>query len=1271
MNTSLDAVDLIKSENFTLKKRLNEEDNTIKKLNTRIQKLTHDLKQAKLQQGVPLKVTAESIKQEELIYEYEEQIKHLSKLNTSLKAQLLQQNYTNLGLPRSNMTPYERALQNQMVKSSPKNATSSYSKTKAKGGNEIRFGNPDKLNDDADREEVAKLQDLVNLLRQKLNEAEAEKDIFKTELEQFKTTKLADLESLLLKSDVDKIALQKLLHEKQKLLDDLEKNYPQAKNQAQNLTDTNQKLRADLESTRSELKKELDLRLQLEERIIMLNNGQEKVRSLESIIQELRKENEFLKQEQARFFSSSKSGQAHIEREEQIKKLQEKVNDLESSLSALKEHEKNLKDHIKSLEESLKEKEKQARHDEARTIGNISSLDKILGKLLKTFLGEDFSDLDDVLELIKLLRRGKLNAGYENDHHVERMRADYIRTMEELGKMKKQFPSQNALNKKEKNEIATATQADQLKLDSPKKDSEEKSRVNNQHSRLQMLQDKLSRSAAKDTKFMLETIPEMHPYDSNLDKLTPGQNIIEIQILEAKINPTNFKTPTRRPQVFSSRLDDYLITFVTFDFLDFAPQVSCFASGPNPQYKFTSKFKITCDDFFLEYCSTARIKFELYRCIGTEYDLIGFCETKLKDVLTSPVSNSFEKNIRAGDIRSAYDHRQTIGQLSFAFKAQHPIEKTYSQFIESRVARLSAGNSAYPDSLRSQESNSEDAAHYNTLDFNFGKAYGVNLPDNTANVYIMFDFSNFGDFLSEASRVIATGNRVFDVYFEKSVSIPVIVDHRFYNFLQNSEVELKLIAETFPESRNSFVPVGTCTINFKKLAHGQRLRLEVPFNNGSGSLKLNIGWRNPLELDVKNKILEKAKIKRNSKESVGTNALEEFLHHAVDSKARTLEKNEPDLKLEDELEQRLEDLRNDVFLKDEMSQTEANLPIPVAKNETPTTDDEFKLPLSPQIDVPEETDKQSLKSTSNAGTLKSNGRMSLAEDPLTPISIRVDSITLNSAEQTPYIEDLLKVLGLKRLFVSFRFLDYPLEELESPSFAFDGSQNMIKTNFEKEFKFTDLSQMQKLESFLASDDPTIVFSIVSEPQGDDEDQVCIDFGLASYHLNDFMDEVTNNEGQYELDLVPNVEDEQVSKIVKKEDASIPFGRLNIKFSGWDLVYDLIEGEPDKEIDEQQDVQQDLASASSQKDTLQISNGSKLPIVRSYSKLQSKKSPTKKSRRSISFELPSKAQILERINNEARGISKTPKAVEPNSDIKKSANIDESNIDTILGQIFTP
>lgn len=55
------------------------------------------------------------------------------------------------------MTPYERALQNQTVKSSPKKATSSFSKTKAKGGNEIRFGNSDKLNDDVDREEVAKL----------------------------------------------------------------------------------------------------------------------------------------------------------------------------------------------------------------------------------------------------------------------------------------------------------------------------------------------------------------------------------------------------------------------------------------------------------------------------------------------------------------------------------------------------------------------------------------------------------------------------------------------------------------------------------------------------------------------------------------------------------------------------------------------------------------------------------------------------------------------------------------------------------------------------------------------------------------------------------------------------------------------------------------------------------------------------------------------------------------------------------------------------------
>ncbi|XP_023225724.1 X-linked retinitis pigmentosa GTPase regulator-interacting protein 1-like isoform X1 [Centruroides sculpturatus] len=100
--------------------------------------------------------------------------------------------------------------------------------------------------------------------------------------------------------------------------------------------------------------------------------------------------------------------------------------------------------------------------------------------------------------------------------------------------------------------------------------------------------------------------------------------------------------------------------------------------------------------------------------------------------------------------------------------------------------------------------------------------------------------------------------------------------------------------------------------------------------------------------------------------------------------------------------------------------------------------------------------------------------------------------------------------NVKLLFVEYRFLDYPSEELETP-FALPkpSSSEKIIFNFRKVFYFDVIhaDKREKLKNMLQSEteeENSLMFTVVSEPPEDRQDMDCEDIGYSFFNLKEIL-----------------------------------------------------------------------------------------------------------------------------------------------------------------------
>ena len=165
----------------------------------------------------------------------------------------------------------------------------------------------------------------------------------------------------------------------------------------------------------------------------------------------------------------------------------------------------------------------------------------------------------------------------------------------------------------------------------------------------------------------------------------------------------------------------------------------------------------------------------------------------------------------------------------------------------------------------------------------------------------------------------------------------------------------------------------------------------------------------------------------------------------------------------------------------------------------------------------------------------------------------------------------LKNKNIEKLYVEYKFLDLPPEELETPSFPKPkAGGDSFKLNFTKIISIDRTihsKRRRKLAKMLTSEptaeqvkegvtDSTVVFTLVSEPPEDKEDQDCEDVGIAKIDLRtilstgqDIVDmtvDVMTSETQSRVSRLLNTGNKPIATLIISIEASEAFKSMRLK-----------------------------------------------------------------------------------------------------------------------------
>jgi hypothetical protein len=183
-----------------------------------------------------------------------------------------------------------------------------------------------------------------------------------------------------------------------------------------------------------------------------------------------------------------------------------------------------------------------------------------------------------------------------------------------------------------------------------------------------------------------------------------------------------------------------------------------------------------------------------------------------------------------------------------------------------------------------------------------------------------------------------------------------------------------------------------------------------------------------------------------------------------------------------------------------------------------------------------------------------------------------DKISISIAEfKATKGAKFLKNKNIEKLYVEYKFLDLPPEELETPSFPKPkAGGESFKLNFTKIIsvdRAVHSKRRRKLVKLLTSEptgdqvkegltDSTLVFTLVSEPPEDKEDQDCEDVGMGKIDLRtivstgqDIVDmtvDVCSSEAQSRVSRLLNTGNKPIATLIISIEASEAFKSLRLK-----------------------------------------------------------------------------------------------------------------------------
>ncbi|XP_062502017.1 protein fantom-like isoform X2 [Corticium candelabrum] len=1183
-----------------LKKKEKEREEKMKRMATKLLRLTADKKDEEKHGHVGQTFSKFDAETKEVVEDLQSQLRTVIKRNEALNNKLIvakKQLETQSGRrrtvyehikPRISTGLNRRPLMSARPSDTPRGNSAAASP---------RYGHS--LLEEARRENaeledmIASLQDHVRILEDEASqtaqhirslELQHESEVLQMQ------EKLLSTQRTSIQEDVGLIRLQREVKERATKYDSLQAQYLSLQQNMDVIKASHARLLEQIEESDTHLKEEQLKNTRLQNQLKNGTAAEQQIAELHEIISDLQSEKALLKQTNDKLIKRAFDTEREEQHKQEVLIFETRIEQMQGT------HEADLREKMEALDLLSAEREQREQLEAEHRERNIAYYqlkqehDELAEKM--AFLNKEsainFREIEEALVLIKMRKeKGQQSFDFlekvddegsdadkvELQRVIAEVRASHADTISELDKTRKLLSIQHKLNKDYQAELESVKRKmESMERECGARIKEYAQLVDVKAARIKKLEGQLHDIAYGTRQYKIDKVDSEEDLDETVS-LERGQNLFEIHIGQLKMSPEMLSGVNDPSQ---------LSTLVSFGFYEYDTQFSPVTRGMNPDYDFTAQYVVQVDDFFLLYLQKQSCTLEVHRAFGTEYQTLAATQLKFHDILDAKGGRVHCHSELAGVL--GRDRAEPIGSLDYWIRLRIPMDHALRLFRERNKA---LGYLSRDSTVPSTFPSSDHVVSYNTRVDHLREDYNelniqivncISLNSNRENcvpsAYAVYKFFDFAD---------------HDTAIVQQSDSPEFNDSHLYPVLMNSELDeylrsQALVVYVFDDADNEqSAYLGSASISLLPLAQNSEIAdtfelIEGGSGVSKGAMKVNLHWQRdyrPINThDIPTRpdpIQQLEQIKMTSREASDTQSVTTLQAQPVALTAEALQVQSASPVEQEKILQSTENYSGDEDTDNWSDEGEGNVNrsrdavamdqqqlvqqlllngnvqddhhgIEGSDEESGSDNIVVVTDMHPSraalstVTSPSESDEDGLVVSPGPSQRDSVSQLS------DTISVVVWSLTLS--DDAPLLIDE----SIQQLFVEYKFLSYDAAELETPfSLPKKSAGHTMSYNFKKVFILDD-HYRQDLIDMMSQDHPSqgcVHFTVVSEPPEDDQDNECIDIGSATVDLHKIVADGDVQEENVDVYDIKNQE--------------LVIGRLTVTVEAFAALQDIIGG----------------------------------------------------------------------------------------------------------------
>uniref|UniRef100_A0A670YPC6 RPGRIP1 like n=1 Tax=Pseudonaja textilis TaxID=8673 RepID=A0A670YPC6_PSETE len=1050
-------------ENLLLKQHARKQEDKIKRMATKLIRLINDKKKAEQMGGVPRRL-GQDVEMEEVIEQLQEKVRDLEKQNEMIRHRLISTKQQ-LQLQGQRHTPYNyvQARVNTGLKKATEGLNFPSVFCLFLSFKLFLLFHRGKLSGLTCREnELESLrgqnQELVLALEMLRSEKKKKEEEFEVALLQLKEQQ-ATGQRLCIRDNVEMIKLHKQLIEKSSEFATVEEKLLQLQENQKNLKTSHDALIAKGEELNLQLKGERSKCLHLERELQAATFSRRRLEELQDRINDLEKERDLLKENYDKLYNSA-FGVTHDQqwklKEQQLKR---QIGQLEAALKADLAEKNNILDRIKM------------ERDQIEKLSQENQELRMLCLEQKQQLQELKSRIQQASEHLRFLEKVDGDSQKDLERSLRDLQAVHAETVQELEKTRNMLIVQHKINKDYQAEVESVTQ----KMEASQQDYELKLEhyvhlLDVRAARIRKLEAQLKDIAygTKQYKFRPDMIADeaMDDFDETAH-LERGENLFEIHIGRVVFSP----------EAARSFGDQEPSTFCTYAFYDFELQTTPVVQGLSPAYNFTSQYLVRVDDGFLQYLQKSATALEIHLAHGIDFETVAACQLRFHEVL--------EKNGRVcgSTILIGRGQIQNYGTVEYWVRLRVPMDQAMRLYKErAKALGYIAAN------LKDQASSPAIDGNLNELHITVKSCHdlpGRRISNLQPSPYVVYRFFDFAD---HDTAIVPSSNHP---RFDDHVGFPVPMNADLDRYLKSEFLNIYVFDD---EETEDGVYVGKASVPLISLAHGKSVSgtFELTDSQGcpAGTVNIELKWKltylPPASSIVAANLMDYT---QNNKPVKGQGegpplrpdylGMRDLINVFLSSYAKALRETDADSKPATQSQQEPEDLS-------QLSEGQ------LASQSSVTSEDETEI---------EEKDLTSVcawAKLSETVLRYKQQRLWLRVFQQTAERIRIEIVSLSLTDPQILMDQMIQQLFIESKFSSFETTETPVA-LPKPR-----SRQRVYYNYSHVIYVDQANHEARwdyLKAVVCGSEPSIRFTVVSDPLEDQQDLECEDIGFAYVSLS--------------------------------------------------------------------------------------------------------------------------------------------------------------------------